>query len=328
MSNAADYNALARLCKSTGDPLRLEILRAMKTDSFGVLELCDIFAIKQSGMSHHLKVLANAGAVDSRREGNSIFYRRTLVDTRTPPGLLLSQLFTSLDLLPLSTDIQQRIDTVRAQRAEAARAFFSRYAGDFHTQQALIAPLDQYAEHALQLLLREPISDTDLVMEIGPGEGEFLVDLATHFNQVIALDISTEMLQAAKAQADAHQLCNIRFCLGDTHTALQEGLSASHIVCNMTLHHVPSPAALFSDVASLLSAGGSFVVTDLCHHDQPWVRDACGDLWQGFEPAELAYWAQRAGLAETDSLYLGLRNGFQIQVRKFVKPLNLSQSTH
>ena len=64
---------IASLLKGTGDPLRLEILRALKTDSLGVQELCNIFDIKQSGMSHHLKVLAKAGAVTTRREGNSIF---------------------------------------------------------------------------------------------------------------------------------------------------------------------------------------------------------------------------------------------------------------
>ncbi len=66
------------LCKAGGDPLRLNILRALANDSFGVLELAQIFAIGQSGMSHHLKVLAQAGLVATRREGNAIFYRRAL----------------------------------------------------------------------------------------------------------------------------------------------------------------------------------------------------------------------------------------------------------
>ncbi|MBT9530264.1 MAG: winged helix-turn-helix transcriptional regulator, partial [Pseudomonas sp.] len=54
---------LASLCKAGGDPLRLNILRALANDSFGVLELAQIFATGQSGISHHLKVLAQAGLV-------------------------------------------------------------------------------------------------------------------------------------------------------------------------------------------------------------------------------------------------------------------------
>lgn len=74
----AATDALAALCKATGDTLRLDILRVLRNDSFGVLELAQIFAMRQSGMSHHLKVLAKAGLVITRREGNSIFYRRSL----------------------------------------------------------------------------------------------------------------------------------------------------------------------------------------------------------------------------------------------------------
>ena len=56
-----DFKELAALNKAAGDPLRLEILRLLKTESLGVLELTSIFKTKQSGMSHHLKVLAKAG---------------------------------------------------------------------------------------------------------------------------------------------------------------------------------------------------------------------------------------------------------------------------
>ena len=65
---------LAALCKAGGDPLRLNVLRVLSNDSFGVLELAQIFAIGQSGMSHHLKVLAQAGLVATRREGLSLIH--------------------------------------------------------------------------------------------------------------------------------------------------------------------------------------------------------------------------------------------------------------
>ena len=77
--------ALASLCKASADPLRLQVLRVLRKDSFGVSELCAIFDIRQPALSHHLKVLANAGLVATRREGNSIFYRRSELGQR--PGL-------------------------------------------------------------------------------------------------------------------------------------------------------------------------------------------------------------------------------------------------
>ena len=71
-----DFESLAQLCKAAGDSLRLEILCSLRRDSYGVLELCRIFGVRQPAMSHHLKVLADAGLVCRRREGTSIFYHR------------------------------------------------------------------------------------------------------------------------------------------------------------------------------------------------------------------------------------------------------------
>ena len=42
-----DCDDLSALCKAGGDPLRLNVLRVLANDSFGVLELAQIFAIGQ-----------------------------------------------------------------------------------------------------------------------------------------------------------------------------------------------------------------------------------------------------------------------------------------
>ena len=78
-----------------------------------------------------------------------------------------------------------------------------------------------------------------------------------------------------------------------------------------------SPAVVLADLAAALRPGGGLLLTDLCAHDQGWAREACGDLWLGFAPEELSRWAQEAGLAEGESVYLAQRNGFRIQVRVF-----------
>ena len=87
---------LSSLLKACADELRLEVLRALKTDSYGVLELCEIFSSKQSGMSHHLKVLATHGLVATRREGNSIFYYRPLPQDDDALSQSMRALFTQL----------------------------------------------------------------------------------------------------------------------------------------------------------------------------------------------------------------------------------------
>ena len=119
-----DCDELSALCKAGGDPLRLNVLRALANDSFGVLELTHIFATGQSGMSHHLKVLSQAGLVATRREGNAIFYRRALPHTDQLGGKLHAALLEEVDNLTLPADVLARISSVHGQRAAASQDFF------------------------------------------------------------------------------------------------------------------------------------------------------------------------------------------------------------
>ena len=96
----------------------------------------------------------------------------------------------------------------------------------------------------------------------------------------------------------------------------------------MVLHHFAEPADALCQLARLLKPGGSLLITELCRHDQDWAKQACGDLWLGFDQDELALWANAAGLIPSESLYLGLKNGFQIQLRHFAKPDSRSTLTH
>ena len=319
-------DALAAFCKAAGEPLRLNILRALSNDSFGVLELAHIFATGQSGISHHLKVLNQAGLVTSRREGNAIFYRRSLPQQHSPYELLHNALLGSLDELPMPADVVRRIKHVQAQRAEASQEFFERMAGDFQSRQDLIAGLPQFRDSLLALLdsLTFPAGAT--AIEVGPGDGGFLAELSSRFQQVRALDNSPQMLELARQTCAKHGLHNVQLQLAD---ALHDDVAAADcVVVNMVLHHFAVPADALCQLARLLKPGGSLLITELCRHDQDWAKQACGDLWLGFDQDELAQWADAAGLIPSESLYLGLKNGFQIQLRHFAKPDSRSTLTH
>ena len=166
------------------------------------------------------------------------------------------------------------------------------------------------------------LEQPDLALEVGPGEGEFLAVLAQQFNHVIALDNAANMLDKARAYASENQLRNIEFIHGDTRSLPGHKVLADCILVNMVLHHTPSPADIFQDLSNALAPGGALLICDLCRHEQAWAREACGDLWQGFEPQDFSRWAQAATLDEGQSVYFALRNGFQIQLRQFFKPTN------
>ncbi len=314
-----DAFSLVQLLKAAGDELRLTILQILATDSYGVLELARVFDVKQSGMSHHLKVMATAGLVVTRREGNSIFYRRATLSPNDPLQASKLTLFQQVDQMQVLPNIQQSLKQIWSERGQASKQFFLENAGAFKKQQDLIANFDVYRQQLTELLQLLPSTMTQKAIEIGPGEGDFLEELSRRFNSVVALDYSPEMLNKATSHAQKHELGNIHYILGDTSKLLEHPDEFDYAAINMVLHHTPSPAQVFHDISKALKQSATLVVTELCPHNQDWVQDACGDLWLGFEPDDLKRWAQEASFSEGQSTYFALRNGFQIQIRQFIK---------
>jgi ArsR family transcriptional regulator len=312
-----EIGQLATLLKASGDPLRLEILRVLDKQSFGVQELCTIFSMRQPAMSHHLKVLAQVDLVASRREGNSIFYRRHHQSPAPQWQAFWETLMAAVDCLPLRPEVEQQIAEVHQQRANSSRQFFQENAGRFQAQQELIAIYQQYAEPMLQLIDGAGLPARRLALEIGPGEGPFLRELSSRFDRVAGLDISDTMLALARERCRG--LDNVDLILGDTQTARDAQLQPDCVVANMVLHHTPSPAEIIADLAALLRPGGSLFLTELCRHDQAWAREACGDVWLGFDPEEIDHWAEAASLHSGQHLYFAQRNGFSVQLRQFTR---------
>jgi ArsR family transcriptional regulator len=309
--------ALTNLCKASADTLRLLILRVLREDSFGVSELCSLFDMRQPALSHHLKVLANAGLVAARREGNSIFYRRSELGQLPNLEALQHSIFDAVDAIDLPVEIGDRLVHLHRQREENSSNFFRLNAHKFHEQQDLIASYAQYADIVADVLADAPLEKHGIALEVGPGDGSFLLELAPLFERVVALDNAPGMLEQARHRVATAGLHNIEFVLDDTRSAALADLKADCVVINMVLHHTPVPGDVLKDVAACLAPGGVVLVTDLCNHDQAWARENCGDLWLGFDPVELAQWAQDAGLTDVASVYLAQRNGFQVQVRLF-----------
>ncbi|PCJ50988.1 MAG: ArsR family transcriptional regulator [Gammaproteobacteria bacterium] len=312
---------LLAFCKATADQLRLDILKVLSRESFGVLELVQIFNCKQSLISHHLKILANAGLVLRRREGNSIFYRRANTISSTEMAEMQKGLFNAIERTQLSLEAQQRLALIHDDRADKCQRYFRENANKFSQHQEQVAAYELYGPNAKELIASTiPLDSTqNTVLEIGPGEGEFLVELSQLFKRVIALDNSSEMLNKAQELATSQNLTNIDFVHGDTRNNSLSEQQINCVVLNMVLHHVPSPVEVLFDIAELLDENGQLFITELCSHDQSWVKTSCGDLWLGFEPEDLSDWTRNAGFKEGESVYLAQRNGFRVQIRQFLK---------
>jgi ArsR family transcriptional regulator, arsenate/arsenite/antimonite-responsive transcriptional repressor len=71
-----DLEQFQRIAKALADPRRFEILEHIAQQSeMGCRSLCGCFPVRQATISHHLKELASAGLVESRRDGQFVYYR-------------------------------------------------------------------------------------------------------------------------------------------------------------------------------------------------------------------------------------------------------------
>ncbi len=127
---------IASALKAAGDPMRLEILKIMRRDSFGVLELCQIFDIQQPSMSHHLKVMSNAGLLKSRREGNSIFYKRAQRRSAREQRLL-DQIFLLSDAEEISSERVAGVAQIQEARRQRSENFFGKMPSAFMNSKIL-----------------------------------------------------------------------------------------------------------------------------------------------------------------------------------------------
>ena len=69
---------LARMFKALGDPVRLRLLSMVASHDGGEACVCNLtpaFDLSQPTISHHLKVLREAGLLECERRGTWVFYR-------------------------------------------------------------------------------------------------------------------------------------------------------------------------------------------------------------------------------------------------------------
>ncbi|WP_079176886.1 helix-turn-helix transcriptional regulator [Streptomyces sp. MUSC 14] len=68
---------LARVFKALGDPVRLRLLSMIASREGGEVCVCEMtpaFDLSQPTISHHLKLLRQAGLIDCERRGTWVYY--------------------------------------------------------------------------------------------------------------------------------------------------------------------------------------------------------------------------------------------------------------
>jgi ArsR family transcriptional regulator, virulence genes transcriptional regulator len=73
--NKEIFEMQARVCKVLANPKRLEILCTLEDGELAVSEIVTKTEIGKANLSQHLSLMKEAGILNSRREGQRIYYR-------------------------------------------------------------------------------------------------------------------------------------------------------------------------------------------------------------------------------------------------------------
>jgi ArsR family transcriptional regulator, arsenate/arsenite/antimonite-responsive transcriptional repressor len=75
LKSEAHYRARAQVAKAMGHPSRMLMLDVLRQKELCVCELAELVGADQSTVSRHLTILKQAGLVDDRKAGATVYHR-------------------------------------------------------------------------------------------------------------------------------------------------------------------------------------------------------------------------------------------------------------
>ncbi|NJB68142.1 ArsR family transcriptional regulator [Desulfobaculum xiamenense] len=304
---------ILNFAKAIADPTRLRLMSILHEHELAVGEIVEVLSLKQSRISRHLKILSDAGLVQSRRDGQWVFY------TGTPRGEA-RRFLDAIDSFvrneeELAEDATRATRVVAARRKETAR-FFGSIAGDWdRIRHETLGGLD------IAGIVAKRMHGATTAADLGCGTGGLLNALATHAQRVIGVDNSTEMLERAREsfgeRAGASGSVSLR--IGDLeHLPLADGEADFAVMC-LALHHLASPVEGVREAHRALAPGSRFILADFERHELESMRTESGDRWLGFDPDTVRAWLTDTGFTIANEDRFDLPSGLGLRLFEAVK---------
>lgn len=283
--------SIATRLDALAEPVRLRVLRLLEREELSVGEVASVVQLPQSTVSRHLKVLADAGWLIKRAEGTATLYRLVLDDLDPAGRSLWLAVRDTLGQTPDLAEDDRRLTAVLVERRADSQQFFGRVAGQWDDLRSELFGQRFMLPALLTLLPRDWV-----VADVGCGTGNVAELLAPHVRQVIAVDQSGPMLQAARKRLA--RTPNVTFVRGDAEALPVDDTSVDAAVCMLVLHHLADPASAMRELARILRPGGIALVVDMLEHDRESYRHTMGHRWLGFSADQVAELARSAGLEQ------------------------------
>lgn len=270
------------------DPIRCRMLLPLERHELTVNEICSVLQLPQSTVSRHLKTLADDGWVTSRRDGTSRFYGMSMQELDPGAQRLWPLIREQITGTNGAEQDERRLKSVLARRRSKSEEFFATASGQWDQMRSELFG-DRFHLHALLALIDPSITVGDL----GCGTGQVSELIAPHVAKVIAVDGSTDMVQAARKRLKGLHQVDIR--RGDMEALPIDDAQLDAAIVALVLHHMPEPQRALAEVHRVLKCGGRVLIVDMLPHDRVEYQQQMGHVWLGFSEKTMKKMLEGAG---------------------------------
>jgi len=236
------------------DQTRCRMLLLLERHELTVSELCAVLQMPQSSVSRHLKTLADDDWVASRRDGTSRFYSMP-ADLDVGAAQLWPLIREQVAATSAAGQDDRRLKGVLARRRAKSQEFFANAAAGWDRLRQ-----DLYGDTFYLSAVLGLIDPNLLVGDLGCGTGQLTETVAPYVRQVLAVDASMDMLDAARARLDG-ATTNVEFRKGELESLPLKDGELDVAVLSLVLHYSPAPTKTLSEAARVIRKGGAVAVS-------------------------------------------------------------------
>ena len=213
---------------------------------------------------------------------------------------------------------------------------FSRIKEEFKRQAETLSVAQVFTNSDVLEQIRAAITPTAKMnlLDLGCGPGIVTAALSPHVREVVAYDLTPEMLNQARKRCQEAGLRNVRFELGGAeHLPFEDG-AFDCVVTRLTIHHFSDPRSVMDEVVRVIRHGGKVIVADVVsseseeeaalHNALETLRDPT-HVWM-FSPTDMVGLIEKAGLRIASSSTWEMKRDYEEWIRitnapERVKPL-------
>lgn len=142
---------------------------------------------------------------------------------------------------------------------------FSRIKEEFKRQAETLSVASVFTDAGVLDQIHSAVKPTRMMnlLDLGCGPGIVTAAIAPDVKEIVAYDLTPEMLDKAKLKCQEAGLKNVRFELGSAEHLPFQDESFDGVVTRLTIHHFLDPHPVMKEVVRVTRRGGKVVVADV-----------------------------------------------------------------